>query len=459
MKRLISGVMLITTIMVAGSVSADSFGFYFRGNGFGVGMNFRDYDYYDRYSPGYYETNEMDFYSALSPYGRWDYMSDFGGYVWIPYVSNAWRPYTEGTWTYTDYGWTWVSYEPWGWIPHHYGRWFYHPSNNWIWIPGYTWSAANVIWSFSNGYWGWAPLPPTHCAYYSRYQNYHSRRHHGHHHDPFNRSAAHWYSNSRDYNQSEYRWIANEAWTFIPENQFVGTNAASYAVPPQKSLALAQQATQYNYSLPPKVSQIEKSAHTKITKTPVDQTFKTVSGHKIKIVNPKGVLEKRAKAAGEVQKKFHKVSTQKAPSTRKQSPINRSIPSVKTYNEKGRVKEYGSQPIQNPRNRSNNVAKKSYEIDPSKTNQNHYDVNRYNHRKENSTKTNELNRNRNATVDRGSKKPVNRNPNKKIDPRKSNKVEKMGKQSKSKETKVIDVDTIKFEKQAKNPIMRVRGKR
>ncbi|AYD46736.1 hypothetical protein D6B99_03350 [Arachidicoccus soli] len=100
-----------------------------------------------------------DFYSQLSPYGRW--VNDpQNGRVWIANVSNF-QPYsTNGYWTYTDYGWTWVSNYNWGWAPFHYGRWGYSNYYGWYWVPGYTWGPAWVSWSTGADVYGWAPLGP-----------------------------------------------------------------------------------------------------------------------------------------------------------------------------------------------------------------------------------------------------------------------------------------------------------
>jgi len=130
-------------------------------------------DYTDNYSQNdnNYQGNEEpliqpdqdvtfdQFYSDLSPYGRWiDYPSY--GRVWICNV-NGFRPYqTGGHWAYTHYGWTWVSDYNWGWAPFHYGRWAFDASYGWFWVPGYTWGPAWVSWRHGGDYYGWAPLSP-----------------------------------------------------------------------------------------------------------------------------------------------------------------------------------------------------------------------------------------------------------------------------------------------------------
>ncbi|MDB6005421.1 MAG: hypothetical protein JWR15_2408 [Prosthecobacter sp.] len=100
------------------------------------------------------------FYDALSPYGDWIYVQDYG-YVWQPLVAqqNNWAPYSDGYWAFTDAGWTWISNEDFGWITYHYGRWM-RLGQNWAWVPGYEWAPAWVSWRQTQGQIGWAPLPP-----------------------------------------------------------------------------------------------------------------------------------------------------------------------------------------------------------------------------------------------------------------------------------------------------------
>jgi hypothetical protein len=102
------------------------------------------------------------FRAQLSPYGAW---MDVPGYglCWRPSVERSdpfWRPYCDqGHWVYTNDGWTWQSEYPWGETVFHYGRW-YRDSLGWAWVPGYDWAPAWVCWRQSEGYCGWAPLPP-----------------------------------------------------------------------------------------------------------------------------------------------------------------------------------------------------------------------------------------------------------------------------------------------------------
>jgi len=103
------------------------------------------------------------FYSSLAPYGTW---MDVDGYglCWRPTVAVTdpyWRPYSHrGRWMWSDCGWYWYSDYSWGWAPFHYGRWCSYPSVGWIWVPGSVWAPSWVTWRYTDGYCGWAPLPP-----------------------------------------------------------------------------------------------------------------------------------------------------------------------------------------------------------------------------------------------------------------------------------------------------------
>jgi hypothetical protein len=100
------------------------------------------------------------FFDALQPYGEWVDVSDYG-YCWRPTgIDRNWRPYMDGRWVWSDQGWLWVSYEDWGWAPYHYGRWTYDDYYGWIWVPDYDWGPSWVQWRYTDGYIGWAPLPP-----------------------------------------------------------------------------------------------------------------------------------------------------------------------------------------------------------------------------------------------------------------------------------------------------------
>ena len=100
------------------------------------------------------------FQDALSPFGEWIQVGDYGP-CWRPTgVGDDWAPYTDGYWAYTDAGWTWVSYEDWGGITYHYGRWVHVRDEGWVWVPEYEWAPAWVSWRSNDDYVGWAPLPP-----------------------------------------------------------------------------------------------------------------------------------------------------------------------------------------------------------------------------------------------------------------------------------------------------------
>jgi hypothetical protein len=101
------------------------------------------------------------FQSNLQPYGRWLDRGQYGR-VFVPRVSRtSWRPYSLGHWVETDYGSTWISDEPFGWATYHYGRWLFDPELGWVWVPGTEWGPAWVDFEESDGYIGWAPLPPS----------------------------------------------------------------------------------------------------------------------------------------------------------------------------------------------------------------------------------------------------------------------------------------------------------
>ena len=113
----------------------------------------------DEAQPAQYTFN--DFYVNLEPYGQW--IEDPGyGYLFSPNVDGGFRPYfTNGHWCMTQYGNTWVSDYTWGWACFHYGSWLFDPYYGWLWKPGKNWGPAWVMWRFGNGYYGWAPIPPT----------------------------------------------------------------------------------------------------------------------------------------------------------------------------------------------------------------------------------------------------------------------------------------------------------
>jgi hypothetical protein len=106
---------------------------------------------------------EPGFYDTLSPYGNWIQVEG-PGLCWQPsaaVVDPSWQPYLDGGhWVYTDCGWYWASDYSWGWAPFHYGRWFHHHRWGWCWAPDTVWGPSWVCWRYTDGYCGWAPLPP-----------------------------------------------------------------------------------------------------------------------------------------------------------------------------------------------------------------------------------------------------------------------------------------------------------
>jgi len=115
------------------------------------------------YSPPSPDITEPGFYDTLSPYGNWVRVEG-AGLCWQPsaaVVDSSWQPYFDGGhWVYTDCGWYWASDYSWGWAPFHYGRWFHHNHWGWCWAPDTVWGPSWVCWRYTDGYCGWAPLPP-----------------------------------------------------------------------------------------------------------------------------------------------------------------------------------------------------------------------------------------------------------------------------------------------------------
>jgi hypothetical protein len=120
-------------------------------------------------SPPPQQVNINYFENALSPYGNWVDVADYG-YCWQPtvvLVNRNWRPYADrGRWVYTSCGWYWQSDYSWGWAAFHYGRWHCDSRIGWVWVPGDTWGPAWVSWRYTDQYCGWAPLPPS-ARYYA----------------------------------------------------------------------------------------------------------------------------------------------------------------------------------------------------------------------------------------------------------------------------------------------------
>jgi hypothetical protein len=115
---------------------------------------------------------EVDFETALSPYGEWIDTPEYGR-VWRPSeaaVGADFTPYaTGGQWAYDDQGWVFETAYPWGWAPYHYGRWYYG-DRGWVWMPGDEWAPAWVDWRYGDDYLGWVPLgPPGYVVVESRW--------------------------------------------------------------------------------------------------------------------------------------------------------------------------------------------------------------------------------------------------------------------------------------------------
>ena len=100
------------------------------------------------------------FKEALSPYGEWLDLGEYGR-CWKPKnVAENWAPYTVGSWAYSRYGWTWLSNEDFGGIVYHFGRWVRAKEEGWCWAPDLEWAASWVSWRYGTETIGWAPLPP-----------------------------------------------------------------------------------------------------------------------------------------------------------------------------------------------------------------------------------------------------------------------------------------------------------
>lgn len=160
------------------------------------------------YGQDYGYGSSMDisyFYDYLSDFGRWVYYPGYD-YVWIPdNMTWGWHPYSHGRWVWTDWGWTWISYFSWGWIPFHYGRWVWEPDFGWFWVPDTIWGPAWVSWRYGSSWIGWAPLPP----------RYHYARGHG------------LFLTSID--------LADDCWLFVDIYHFDVDNIMRYVLPPERN--------------------------------------------------------------------------------------------------------------------------------------------------------------------------------------------------------------------------------
>jgi hypothetical protein len=158
---------------------------------------------------------DSSFYDALSPYGNWVNVAGYGP-CWQPtvvVVNPGWQPYYNcGRWIYTDCGWYWVSDYSWGWAPFHYGRWFCHHRLGWCWAPDTVWGPSWVSWRYTDGYCGWAPLPPGTSFAFGVGLTF--RGHHVDHSEDFGLKAGH------------FRFVA---WNHFRERDY-----QHYRVPPQQ---------------------------------------------------------------------------------------------------------------------------------------------------------------------------------------------------------------------------------
>ena len=167
------------------------------------------------------------FYDSLAPYGSWVDLPGYGS-CWQPtvvVVNRAWRPYCNGgRWVYTDCGWYWYSDYSWGWAPFHYGRWVSDARLGWCWYPGYTWGPAWVSWRYSDGYCGWAPLPP---------------------------SASYTYGVGFTYYGGSVGvsfgfGLGSSCYTFVPWNRFCGYKPYKYCAAPHQAQQIYQHSTVIN---------------------------------------------------------------------------------------------------------------------------------------------------------------------------------------------------------------------
>ncbi len=211
------------------------------------------------------------FFDALSSYGDWVSVQDYG-HVWYPRgVGRSWRPYSNGRWLWSDHGWFWSSYEPWGWATYHYGRWVFDNYYGWIWVPGTLWAPAWVTWYTSPDYIGWAPLPPDDDFFsgrgigfdYDNNDDYYYHHHHNHDH-----------------------YIDPSYCVFVPSHHFIDHHIHSVAVAPSHNITIiknTKNATKIklvnnriiNYG--PDIRVVEKRAGAKVRKINVVETDLTVS--------------------------------------------------------------------------------------------------------------------------------------------------------------------------------------
>jgi hypothetical protein len=171
------------------------------------------------------------FYNGLAPYGSWVQTAD--GWGWQPMVASVesgWMPYqTRGHWVLTDDGWYWASDYSWGWGPYHYGRWSQDGGLGWVWFPGEVWAPAWVAWrNTTDGFAGWAPLPP------------------GVHFHP----GVGLLAGPRRAGFGASFGLSASAFTFVGQDHFLARNLGKFAAPAPQAAALFKSSTPVNnYSL------------------------------------------------------------------------------------------------------------------------------------------------------------------------------------------------------------------
>jgi hypothetical protein len=195
--------------------------------------------------------SEYGMFDELDPYGAW-YQTPEYGTVWQPMAVAGWQPFMYGHWIWTSYGWMWVSYEPFGWATYHYGNWWLDPVMGWIWIPNYNWSPCPADWFYSDGYLGWAPLPPPGRVW----------------DDPWN-------------DQGRYK----DPWVVVETGKFKDVDVGENRVPPQRFKAAYRTGTAVRRA--PDTNTIERATRQSIKETDVRIDSRRVGEREVrKVVLP-----------------------------------------------------------------------------------------------------------------------------------------------------------------------------
>lgn len=187
------------------------------------------------------------FHDALAPYGTWVSVSNYGN-CWRPAVAAGWVPYSYGHWDYTSYGPTWAGTEPYAWATYHYGHWVFSEAYGWIWVPGYTWSPANVVWSYGDGYIGWRPSFPAGYASYG----------------------------GVDANQ----------WVFINANRFGYSNYAGARLRPAEVRSLFDRRAVRIASAPLRRTELERIVRRPVRVVAVRERIVNADNHRVRLVVP-----------------------------------------------------------------------------------------------------------------------------------------------------------------------------